>query len=89
MRGTSEALHARNPKIHCVAVEPAESAVLSVSDGGEHRIEGIGADFVVPLWRADAVDGTETVATEAAMVTLMVDSGMKYLSTALYGRAGG
>ncbi len=29
VRGTSEALHRRNPAIHCLAVEPAESAVLS------------------------------------------------------------
>ena len=124
-RGTSEALHARNRTIHCVAVEPAESAVLSGGTSGVHRIEGIGAGFVVPLWRAEAIDEIDAVSTDEAMamarelagaegifagtstganlvaairlgrrlgpkatvVTLMCDSGMKYLSTALYGRA--
>ncbi|MEZ4416079.1 MAG: PLP-dependent cysteine synthase family protein [Gemmatimonadota bacterium] len=67
VRGVSEALRARSSDIRCVAVEPAESAVLSGGPSGVHRIEGVGAGFVVPLWRRDAVDGVETVSTEAAM----------------------
>lgn len=122
VRGVAEALHRRNPKIHCVAVEPSESAVLSGGDPGEHKIEGVGAGFVVPLWRPDAVDEIAAVSTGEAMetarmmaktdgvfagtstggnvaaaiklgqrlgpgatvVTLMCDSGAKYLSTLLY-----
>jgi len=121
-RGVSEALHARDRSIHCVAVEPSESAVLSGGASGVHRIEGAGAGFVVPLWKPDAIDEIATVSTEQAMatarrlaavegilagtstggnvhtaievgrrlgpgatvVTLMCDSGVKYLSTALY-----
>jgi cysteine synthase A len=67
VRGISEALHARNPDIRCIAVEPAESAVLSGGPSGTHRIEGVGAGFVVPLWRSEVVDGIETVSTEDAM----------------------
>ena len=67
VRGVSEALHARNPAIRCVAVEPAESAVLSGGASGVHRIEGVGAGFVVPLWRAGAVDEIATVSTDEAM----------------------
>ena len=122
-RGVSEALHRHNPKIHCVAVEPAESAVLSGGSSGVHKIEGVGPGFVAPLWDPTAVDDIATVSTEEAMtmarqlaeaeaifggtstggnlataiklgrrlgpdatiVTIMCDSGIKYLSTALYG----
>jgi cysteine synthase A len=122
-RGVSEGLHERNPKIHCVAVEPSESAVLSGGESGVHKIEGVGAGFVVPLWRPEAIDEVATVSTDDAMamarrlareeglfagtstggnvataielglrlgpqatvVTMMCDSGVKYLSTSLYG----
>lgn len=50
-----------------VAVEPAESAVLSGGPTGSHRIEGIGIGFVPPLWEPDAVDAIEQVSTEEAM----------------------
>jgi len=49
VRGVAEALHRHNPKIHCVAVEPSESAVLSGGSSGVHKIESVGAGFVVPL----------------------------------------
>ncbi len=68
-RGVAEALHRHNPKIHCVVVEPSESAVLSGGEPGVHKIEGIGAGFVVPLWKADAIDEIATVSTEDAMET--------------------
>ena len=38
-------------RIRIVAVEPAESPVLSGGKSGGHKIDGIGAGFVVPLWR--------------------------------------
>lgn len=54
-----------------VAVEPAESAVLSGGRTGAHRIDGVGAGFVVPLWRPDLVDRLERVSTgEAAAMAL-------------------
>jgi cysteine synthase A len=66
LRGTGEALRARNPAIRVVAVEPAESPVLSGGESGGHRIDGIGAGFVVPLWRAEDADAIELVSSEEA-----------------------
>ncbi|MEQ8652167.1 MAG: cysteine synthase family protein [Kiloniellales bacterium] len=122
VRGVSEALRQHERAVQIVAVEPSESPVLSGGQGGAHRIEGVGAGFVVPLWDPAAVDEIATVSTEEAVqqartlarvegifagtstganlvaalglaerlgpdariVTLMCDSGIKYLSTALY-----
>ncbi|RVU34825.1 cysteine synthase family protein [Hwanghaeella grinnelliae] len=123
-RGNAEALKSHDARIMTVAVEPTESAVLSGGPSGVHKIEGVGAGFVVPLWEPSVIDRIEVVSTEAAMqmardlarlegifagtstggnlaaaiavgremgpdatvVTVMCDSGVKYLSTALYGR---
>jgi cysteine synthase A len=123
LRGTGEALRRHNPKVKMVAVEPAESAVLSGGAPGAHKIDGVGAGFVVPLWRNEVADQIERVSTEEAMamalrlareeglfagtstggnviaalriaeqlgpdatiVTIMCDTGMKYLKT--YGAA--
>lgn len=67
LRGTGEALRRHVPSIALVAVEPAESAVLSGGPTGAHKIDGVGAGYVVPLWRADLVDAIETVSTGEAM----------------------
>ena len=118
LRGNAEALRQHRPDLLVVAVEPAESAVLSGGKTGVHKIEGIGAGFVVPLWEPALVDEIVTVSTQeaeamaqrlarrealfagtstganliaaiavgrrlgpkATVVTVMVDSGMKYLS---------
>ena len=53
LRGVSRRLRAHNEAVHIVAVEPAESAVLSGGPSGSHKIEGTGAGFVVPLWTRD------------------------------------
>ncbi|WP_199084670.1 cysteine synthase family protein [Bosea sp. ASV33] len=119
LRGTGEALLKRDPKIALMAVEPAESAVLSGGPTGAHKIDGVGAGYVVPLWRADLVDAIEPVSTAeatamalrlareeglfagtstggnvtaalrlaerlgagATIVTVMCDTGMKYLNS--------
>jgi cysteine synthase A len=118
-RGTGEALRQQNRSIRLVAVEPAESAVLSGGPAGAHKIDGIGAGYAVPLWRPDLADRIERVSTEeatamafrlareeglfggtstganvvaalrvaedlgaeATVVTVMCDTGMKYLKT--------
>ena len=67
LRGTSEALRRHNPHIKVVAVEPSESAVLSGGKPGAHKMDGIGAGFVVPLWQPDIADAIEKVSTEEAM----------------------
>ena len=66
LRGTGQALRRHHAGLHLVAVEPAESAVLSGGPSGAHRIDGIGAGYVVPLWRAGLVDGIEPVSSAAA-----------------------
>jgi cysteine synthase A len=66
LRGNAEALRAHNPEIEIVAVEPAESPVLSGGPAGAHKIDGIGAGFIVPLWRDDIADRIERVSTEEA-----------------------
>jgi cysteine synthase len=117
LRGTSEALRQYDPHIRYVAVEPAESAVLSGRPSGAHKIDGIGAGFVAPLWYEGMADEIECVSTaearamafrlaaeeglfcgsstganvtsalrlaermgqNATIVTIMCDTGMKYL----------
>jgi cysteine synthase A len=119
LRGISERLRNHNSRVAIVAVEPAESAVLSGGKPGSHKIDGIGAGFVVPLWRDGLADQIERVSTEDAtamafrlareeglfagtstganviaalrlteqlgggktIVTVMCDTGMKYLKT--------
>jgi cysteine synthase len=119
LRGISQTLRRHNPKVRIVAVEPAESPVLSGGRPGSHKIDGIGAGFVVPLWQQGIADQIERVSTKeavtmafrlareeglfagtstgcnviaalklaeelgqgATIVTVMCDTGMKYLKT--------
>ena len=119
LRGTGEALRRHNKQVRVVAVEPSESPVLSGGRPGSHKIDGVGAGFVVPLWQESIADQIEQVSTEEAMamairlareeglfagtstggnviaalrlaeqlgpdatvVTVMCDTGMKYLKT--------
>ena len=60
-------LRRRNGKIALVAVEPAESAVLSGGPSGAHKIDGVGAGFVVPLWMKSLPDAIELVSTDEAV----------------------
>ena len=66
LRGIAEGLRQRNEKIRMVAVEPAESPVLSGGKTGSHKIDGIGAGFIVPLWHDRIADKIELVSTEEA-----------------------
>jgi len=122
LRGTATALRTYKADCKIVAVEPAESAVLSGGATGAHGIEGVGIGYVPPLWDAAIVDRIVQVSTESAklmarrlareeglfagtssganvcaaieiakelgadatVVTLMIDSGLKYLTTDLY-----
>lgn len=67
VRGMAESLRRRNERIRIVAVEPAESAVLSGGEPGAHKIDGIGAGFIVPLWHDGIADRIERVSTEEAI----------------------
>lgn len=118
LRGIGEGLRGHRAQIEIVAVEPAESPVLSGGRSGAHKIDGIGAGFVVPLWHEGIADRIERISTDearamamrlareeglfagtstganviaalrlaerlgpgATVVTVMCDTGMKYLS---------
>jgi len=121
-RGVATVLKRYKPSIKIVAVEPAESAVLSGGQPGSHKIEGVGIGYTPPLWDATLVDDILPVKTDdakemarriareegvfagvssganvvaalqvgerlgpkAKVVTLMADSGLKYLNTDVY-----
>jgi cysteine synthase A len=67
LHGTADALRKHRPEIRIVAVEPAESPVLSEGRTGGHRIEGIGIGFAPPLWRPEQVDEIVKVGSDEAM----------------------
>jgi len=64
--GIAQALKARKPGFKAVAVEPAESPVLSGGAPGPHRIQGIGAGFVPEVLETDLLDEVITVTGEDA-----------------------
>lgn len=66
IRGIGEGLRRQYAGINIVAVEPAESAVLSGGPTGAHKIDGVGAGYVVPLWQPEIADRVEQVSTEEA-----------------------
>lgn len=122
IHGVTEALWAKNRRVHIVAVEPEESAVLSGKPSGSHKIEGIGIGFIPPLWQPELVNEIAQVSTAeakamarrlareegvfagastganvvaalrvaerlgsaATVVTIAVDSGLRYLSTDIF-----
>jgi len=65
--GVSRFLKAQRPGLRSVAVEPAESAVLSGGRPGPHGIQGIGAGFEPKNFDRSVVDAIETVTTAEAM----------------------
>lgn len=122
IHGAGDVLHRHNPAVQVIAVEPAESAVLSGRPSGAHRIEGIGIGFIPPLWDPSKVDEIIPVPTaeahgmarrlareeavfagassganvaaavqvaqrlgpDAVVATIIVDSGLRYISTNLF-----
>ena len=67
--GVGEYLKAQNPAVQIVAVEPADSAVLSTGVPGSHKIQGIGAGFVPDVLNTKIYDEIITVANEDAFAT--------------------
>ena len=67
--GVSQAIKAVKPGFRAVAVEPAESPVLSGGEPGPHKIQGIGAGFVPQVLDRSVIDEVLTVDAETAMTT--------------------
>lgn len=67
--GTAKYLKEHKASVKAVAVEPAESPVLSGGAPGAHRIQGIGAGFVPQTYDASVVDEIAQVASDDAIKT--------------------
>ncbi len=67
--GVAEALKARKPSLKAIAVEPADSPVLSGGAPGPHKIQGIGAGFVPKILRTDLLDEIVRVTNDEAFET--------------------
>ncbi len=69
LTGISQVLKQRNPDFMTVAVEPANSPVLSGGSHSPHKIQGIGAGFVPEVLERDLIDTVVTVTNEEAFET--------------------
>lgn len=70
--GTAHGLKKRNPQIQAIAVEPAESPIISGGDPGPHKIQGIGANFIPQNYDASVVDEVITVKGDDAIATARI-----------------
>lgn len=64
--GAAEVLKQRKASLRAIAVEPADSPVLSGGRPGPHKIQGIGAGFVPDVFRRELIDEILTVTTDEA-----------------------
>lgn len=64
--GTGQVLKARKPEVKIVAVEPADSPVLSGGNPGPHKIQGIGAGFAPAILDTGIYDEVITVTNDEA-----------------------
>lgn len=67
--GVAEVIKERKPSFRAVAVEPADSPVLSGGKPGPHKIQGIGAGFVPEVLNTSVIDEIVTVSSEDAFET--------------------
>jgi len=68
--GVGEVLKAKNPNAKIIAVEPADSPVLSGGNPGPHKLQGIGAGFVPAVFNKDIIDEIYQVENEEAFQTV-------------------
>ncbi|MDI9481765.1 MAG: cysteine synthase A [Bacillota bacterium] len=69
LTGVGEVLKSRNENVRIVAVEPADSPVLSGGVKGPHKIQGIGAGFIPKVLNTDIIDEVFQVKNEEAFYT--------------------
>lgn len=69
LTGVGEYLKSKNPAIKIVAVEPADSPVLSQGKSGPHKIQGIGAGFIPSVLNTDIYDEIIPVESDDAFAT--------------------
>jgi len=67
--GVAEVIKKRKPSFKAIAVEPANSPVLSGGKPGPHKIQGIGAGFIPEVLNTDIIDEVFKVTDEQAMAT--------------------
>jgi cysteine synthase A len=65
--GIAEVLKQRKPQLQAIAVEPANSAVISGGKPGSHKIQGIGAGFIPPVLKQEVIDEVIAVTDEDAI----------------------
>ena len=64
--GIAEVIKSRKPSFKAIAVEPADSPVISGGNPGPHKIQGIGAGFVPEIYNRAIVDETRSVDDRAS-----------------------
>jgi len=67
--GVGEVLKARKPGVQIIAVEPAESNILTGGKPGPHKIQGLGANFVPEILNTEIYDEVIDIDSETAIAT--------------------
>jgi cysteine synthase A len=67
--GVAQVLKERKPSFKAIAVEPADSPILSGGDPGPHKIQGIGAGFIPDVLDRSVIDEVVTVSNDEAFDT--------------------
>lgn len=75
--GTGEYLKLKNPDVKVIAVEPADSPVLSKGKAGPHKIQGIGAGFVPAILNTNIIDEIMPVENEDAFAASKIIAKME------------